>query len=269
MNIFEFDSYKKFVLARIKSMPKQGRGEMLKMAEHLRMHSTRLSHILKGEMNLTPEQSCGVCKYFGLSEVESEYFLCLVNLNRAGSQELRVMLTAQLKKMREQAKKFTFQPQNRKDLTEEQKAIFYSSWYFCVVHLATSIVGLNTIDELSKRFNIPREKMRTILDFLTTTGLCSEVDGKFQADPNISTHISAPSPLVSRHHSNWRMRAINNHENLASSDFAYTAVVSISNEDKVKLRQMTIQFVKDFLAKVTASEPVDTLACLTVDWFHI
>jgi uncharacterized protein (TIGR02147 family) len=269
MNIFDFESYKKFVLARLKSMPKQGRGELLKMAEHLRMHSTRLSHVFKGEMNLTPEQACGICKYLGLSELESEYFLLLVNLERAGSEELRVMLSAQREKLREHGKKMGFLPRNRKDLTDEQRGIFYSNWYYCAIHLVTSFPKTQSIDELSERFQMPREKMRKILDFLTSAGLCTEVDGKFQADANISTYIEGSSPFVNRHHSSWRLKAIANHENLDPSDLAYTSVVSISREDKIKLRQMTVQFIKDFLSKVAASEPSDTIACLNVDWFHI
>lgn len=77
-SIFSFDDYKDFVRNRIKTMPRQGHGEMSRIAKALRMHPTRVSHIFNGEMNLTGEQACDLAKHLGLSDLEADYFLALV-----------------------------------------------------------------------------------------------------------------------------------------------------------------------------------------------
>ena len=75
MNLFETDDYKQFVMFRVKAMPKKGRGQLLKMARHLKMHSTMVSHIFRGEKHLTPEQAFRLCEFLGLTEIEQKFFL--------------------------------------------------------------------------------------------------------------------------------------------------------------------------------------------------
>lgn len=57
--IFTFHDYNSFVKSRIKSMPRQGHGEMAKIAKALRMHPTRVSHIFNADMSLTWKRRFG------------------------------------------------------------------------------------------------------------------------------------------------------------------------------------------------------------------
>jgi uncharacterized protein (TIGR02147 family) len=268
LTVFEFEDYKKFVLKRLEAMPKKGRGEMLRIAESLRMHSTRVSHIFKGKMNLTLEQACGLAKHLGLSALESEYFLLLVNLERAGSEDLKQMLRLQGQKIRAQAKDLVNRVPREKILTEEQKAVFYSSWFYSGIRLATSIPRYDNVDALADRFQMPREKVRAVVDFLLATGLCAESDGHLQMGSK-TTHLEHSSPLVLRHHANWRLKALARHESLGDKELAYTCPVSVTLEDQIKIREMLAEFIEKFLKRVVASDPAEQLACLNIDWFGI
>ncbi len=83
MNIFEFDDYKTIIKLLIKEMPKKGYGEVRKIAQHLRIHSTLLSQILNGDRHLTMDQAYSLSAYFGLDTIETKYFLILIQKARA------------------------------------------------------------------------------------------------------------------------------------------------------------------------------------------
>ncbi len=92
MGIFEYNDYKLFVRNRIREMARAGRGQYQKMALHLRVHPTLVSQIFRGVRDLTPEQASEVAVFLELSEPESQYFLTLVQISRAGNQRLRELL---------------------------------------------------------------------------------------------------------------------------------------------------------------------------------
>jgi len=73
---------------------------------------------------------------------------------------------------------------------------------------------------------------------------------------------------VTRHHANWRLKALGRHEHLSERELAYTVPVSISKADQKVLREMLIQTIVKFQETVTASEPSEILACLNIDWIE-
>lgn len=249
-------------------MPKGGRGEFNKMAQALRMHTTRVSQIFNGDMNLTVEQAADLCRYWGLAQSEAEFFLLLVQLERAGSQEARAIYKRQIDSTRARSKDLRERVSIERALSESERAIFYSSWFYSAARLLTSIEEFQTLDAISERLQQPRDRMREVLDFLVSTGLCIEEDGRYSMGPK-TTHVEASSPLSLRHHSNWRLRAIQRQEKIGQNELTYTCPVSINRKDQAKLRELLIQTIQDFLKTVTESEPPEMVACLLIDWFEI
>jgi transcriptional regulator with XRE-family HTH domain len=72
MRIFDYTDYRSFTVDTVKAMPKSGRGELLKIAEALGIHTSTLSHVLSGIKQLTLDQACSLADYFGLNDIESE-----------------------------------------------------------------------------------------------------------------------------------------------------------------------------------------------------
>ena len=75
MKIYEYSDYKEYINAYIRELPKNGRGQFLQISKSLRVHSTLISQILKGEKHFTQEQAFAITVYFSMSELETEYFL--------------------------------------------------------------------------------------------------------------------------------------------------------------------------------------------------
>ena len=266
MRIFEFDQYKDYVLVRIKAMPQAGRGEFQKIAHALKMHTTLVSQVFRGKKDLTLEQACALADYFSLTELETEYFICLVQLERAGTDRLRRMLKRQRTVMREKGLELGQRIQPDKALTGETKAIFYSNWYYSGVWLLTSIPKYQDVESISKYFDLPEAQARRIVEFLLNAGLCAEQDGRITMVGQ-RTHLEANSPLISRHHLNWRMKAMSRFENLSPDELVFSAPMSIAVGDGPVIREALAKLIETVasIVKNTASEKV---SCLNIDWFN-
>jgi uncharacterized protein (TIGR02147 family) len=267
MGIFEFDDYKKYLKERLRQMPKSGRGEIQKIAEHLRMHSTRLSHVFQGDDHLSLEQGIGLTRYLGFNELESDYFMALLQYAKAGSEELRAHFNHKKKQLKERASQLVERlPADRK-LTESEKAIFYSNWFYSAIRLACSLPMRQNIDTLAERFSIPKDKAAAALEFLLSCGLCVEdPSGKIKAGPK-STHLDGRSPLVSRLHANWRIKAMERHPVLSDAELAFTSPMSIEEKDVAAIRENLVQMIEK-ACTYADTRKADTLYCLNVDWFR-
>lgn len=268
VSIFEFEDYKAFARRYIQAMPRKGHGEMAHIAKSLRMHTTRVSQVFNGKVELSLEQAYALCRHFGLSPLESEYFLSLVSYARAGTKELKDMQLTLLTQIRSRAKMLVHRVPRDKVLSSEQKAVFYSNWSYSAIRLAASIQDLGTIDAIAEHFEMSRERVREIMDFLLNTGLCIEEDGMFQMGAK-TTHIERSSPHVLQHHTNWRIKAMARHESMEEDEFAYTCPVSINSKDFSIIREMLSRTIQTFLKTVTASDPPEEVACLNIDWFKV
>lgn len=268
MSAFDAQNYREFLQERLKAMPKEGRGQITRIAEVLQMHPTRLSQVLHSHVNLTMEQAARLANHLGLSALETEFFLAMVQCERAGTEELKSIFRQQMKRLKEQSKELKHRVPKDIALNENQKSIFYSSWAYSAVRLACSTDSLQSIDAMAEHFNMSRDKLRAILDFLLESGLIVEEADRYKLGPQ-TTHLEKTSPLIFRHHSNWRVKAMSRHERLTESEIAYTCPVSLRAEDLLVVREMIMQLIEKFLKKVVASDPPDSLACLNIDWFKV
>src|SRR5687767_9229807 len=103
ISLFGCEDYREYVRAKIQSRPKSGRGELMRIAKCLGIHTTTLSQILRGVRQLSGEQAFALAEYFGLNEEEARYFLLLVQYDRTGNQKLRSFLKKQLEEIEARA----------------------------------------------------------------------------------------------------------------------------------------------------------------------
>lgn len=106
------------------------------------------------------------------------------------------------------------------------------------------------------------------MDFLLSAGLCVEKDGLLMPGHPM-THLEAESPFVARHHGNWRIKAMERHPVLRSSDeLAYTAPMTLSEKDVAQIRKLLADLVQRTDEIVTTS-PSEKLYCMNLDWFEV
>jgi len=268
MSLFNFQDSRPFLRDYITKLPSKGRGEVSRIAGTLGVSTTLVSQVLAGDKSFTLEQAQRLTMYLGLSGLEQDYFILLVQLERAGTADLKKYWRGKLDELKERAQKIANRVRPDKVLSEEERAVFYSTPLFSAIRLYTTVGDKGkTLDEIAERFELTRARAAELLKFLAEAGLCKVSDGHYSMGVQ-STHLEQGSPHLLKHHANWRVRAIHQSERLREDELMYTAPVSLSREDFGKLREGMVGFIKEFLKTVHAS-PAEEIACLNLDFFWI
>jgi uncharacterized protein (TIGR02147 family) len=265
MRIFDAKTFSGFLKKHLKTLPNQGRGVLRGISLATGIHSTTLSQAVKGGRPFSLEQVADICQYLGLSEFETKYALLLLQSERAGTESLREFFAKELKLVRNEALEIVHVVKRDQVLSEEENAIFYSNWYYSAMAVLSSLPGLNNSTALSARSGLSKQKTNQVISFLVKSGLCIEKNGKIEPGPN-STHLEAGSPFISRHHGNWRIKAMEKHPNLDhESEMAYSSPMSLSKQDAEQIREMIVDFVKK-VNKIRDPSPCEEAYFLNIDW---
>lgn len=267
MQIFDYTDYKKWVLKRLESLPKNGRGQLVRIAQHLNTSPPIVTQVLNQNREFTPEQAILLADYFGLTAHEKKYLILLVNYSRAGSQRYRDMLKEEIGAAQLQAHEIKSHVNQSSTLSEEAKSVLYSNWFFLAVWSLIAIEGFDSIETISTRLSLSKTKTNEALQFLLRTGLAVEEENKFKIGPTL-LHLESSSPFLPRHHQSWRLRAFQRYEEPKKNDCFYTAPVTLSRTDALELRRRILTFISE-AAKLIQPSKSEELYCLCLDWFEI
>lgn len=267
MNVFEFKSYKTYVKKRVESLPKRGRGEFRKLSLHLNVNTTVISQIFSGTRDLTPEQGLLVCQYFGMDNLETRYFVNLIQKERAGTTSFKKFIQNEINEILKEARTVKARIPKYEEISEDVKARYYSDWLYPTVRLLTALPQIDTLDDISTYLNISREKLRPIVDFLLDNGICVEKNGKL-ANGKASTHLKEDSPFINSHRRNWRTKSLARINNPDQEDLFYSLLITLSEKDRILIKEKIIELAAQTLKTATPSEP-EKLICLNLDWFEV
>lgn len=268
MTVFLYENYRKYIKNWISSQPRNGRGELSRLATVMGMHPTLLSMILNGNRDLSIEQAFDLSLHFSFTELERDYFLCLVQLERAGNKRLANMLEAKLKKLKMESQKTVNRFEHEKRLSEKEQEIFYSSWMYSGIRLFTSTVDKGvSLQEICMKFNLDRIQAKEKIDFLTSCGLVIKEKELYKMGVS-RTFLERNSVQVSRHHLNWRLKALQNLEAMTPEEMMFTSPISVSAEDFSKIREEIRDFLQKF-SKDVKDSPAEDVACLNIDFFWV
>lgn len=262
--IFEYDDYKSFVLAWVKTQERGGYGQFSRFAEALSTTSVAVSQVFKGSRNLNIEQALKLSQYLGLSDMEKRYFILLVERSRAGTTDLVEFFNKQILEIRQQSLSIKNIIEHD-ELSDADKEIFYSSWIYIATWLAADIPSLSTANKLSEKLQIPEEKIRDILHFLVHRSLLKKTARGYSLGKNV-VHLPKDSPLILRHHFNWRMKALEAVSTNQGGKVNYSAPMSLSTEAAREIQNEILKIIKK-VTKKAADSPSETLYCLNIDWF--
>jgi uncharacterized protein (TIGR02147 family) len=245
----------------------RGRGEFKKIALSLRIHTTLLSQVLSGRKTFTEAQASRICAYMGLNALETDYFIKLVQIDRAETEDLKRIYRRHLSQLSAQAKEASRRVPASRKMSERDSAIYYSSWQYSQIRLLTSIEGFQTATDISRRLSLSMSRTAEILDFLVSCRLCVEHNGRYSRTEE-NTHVEARSPLSIRHHQNWRSRSLGLMEALTPDDLAFTAPVAVSRDDVIKIRNRLLDVIAE-VAQTVKDSPSEETVYLAVDWIKI
>lgn len=264
MRVFEFDNYKEFVNRLIRTFPKRGHGQFLKISKLLGIHTTMVTHIFKGDSNLSVEQGLKLSEHFGLSELETDFFITLIHLERAANTKSRQYFERQLQVLRTRALNLSERLQVKKSLDERDQAIFYSSWFYSGIRLLCATREFGSTEAISEITGIPIKIVNQVIEFLLSTGLIKEEGGRYVVGETV-TYVNRDSPLVTRHHLNWRLKGIEQLDKISDEELVFTNSIAISQKDFLRIREEIVKFLEIY-KKIGDPSPAEEVCYLNVDW---
>ncbi len=268
-DIFDYREYKAYLRAIIAAKPKGGRGVRMALANALGATVSHISQVLGGSSHLSFEQAEGVNEYFGHTQEEANFFLLLVQFDRAGTAALRKRLEGQIQAILEKRLILKERLGVKAGLSLDDQAIFYSSWIYGAVHVMLSIEKYQSGEAISRYLGVSAKRVNEVLEFLTSIGLAIKKEkGRFEIGTT-RIHLGSDSPLISKFHTNWRMRAIASLEKETfSTDLHYSSAVTIADADINRIKALLVKTIEEVRTVIRESKE-EGAHCFSLDFFKI
>ena len=265
-SIFDYTDYKKYLKDGLKQKPKGGHGFKSAMASAIHCQSAYISRVLNGGAHFSLEQAYALNGFLGHSEEEAEFFILLVSYARAGTQPLEKFFLRKINEILNRRLILKERFKIKMKLSFEDQAKYYSSWHFAAIHILLSIPQFQTKQVIAEYLRLPSSKVSEALNFLIQSRLVIREGERFKIGKN-RIHLGSDSPLIAKHHLNWRLKAIQNIEN-EEEDLHYSSIVSISKDDLYKIKTNLIKTIEEFNDTVKKSKE-EKLQCFTLDFFSV
>lgn len=264
-SVFDYNSYKDF-LKKIIQLQKSQRGFQSKMAKFAGCQPSYLSQALIGKADLLPDHILGIAKFLTMTELETDMFLTLLQRSRATSLEYKYYLDKKIEHLRDIKNDLSERMKVKKISTDIEK-FYYTSWYWSAVHIATSVPGFQTAEELSKRLSIPLNTLALILSKLESHGLILK-KGKRWVYKEGAGHLPKESLMTELNHTHLRQRAILDVQKNQADSIHYSSVFTMKKEDSLQLNELIIKFLSES-RKISDPSMPEEVFCLNLDYFKI
>lgn len=263
---FDYDDYRKYLQDRL-PVTGSDRGQRSKLAAELKIQTAFISRVLHGDAHFSLEHAVVINRYLQHSDAEAEFFMLLLHLGRAGSAELEKYWKQKIEKILEQRQVVAERIQSKNELNAEDQMTYYSTWHFSAVHMMLMIPRFATAPVIATYLQLPLAQVRKILEFLIRIGLAREEGGAYKIGEN-RIHLGKNSPILLRHHANWRMRGMQAMDRAAEEDLFYSGPICLSESDAKKIKEMLLKFIED-AEKIIAPSTEEAVFCLGLDYFRL
>lgn len=266
VSVYETTDYKVFLRGWLGARPKGGHGEGRRIAEKLGISTTLVSQVINGDKHFTMEAASDLCDHLGLSEREADHFLLLIDYARSGSIGLKKRIEKRIEESREAAMALAERFKRSRELEPAEAAIYYSHWSYTGITNWIATRPEASVDEIAKHLRLPEAMVARVIAFLVETGILLNRGGQYEIGPK-STYTGPDSPLVVKHHQNWRIQGFNRMPYKSNKDFFFTSAMSLSEEVAERIRAELPDFVEKIHSLVGPS-PSEVVRCLNIDWFE-
>ncbi len=264
LNIYNYTDYKPYIVATLKL---RGHGAKKAFAEAAEIQESFFSQVLHAKADLSLEQADKANKFFGHTNDESHFFLILVQRSRAGTVSLKNYFNKLIQEILEKKKNLKEQVKAKSNVSDEHRERFYSSWQFAAVQIATSVKEFQTIKAIAQKLGIGEKRVAEILEFLLSAGLVVRKNDHFDMGTQ-STHLGKDSPLVFKHHANWRLQTLKKLEEQNDENFHYSTVMSLSPEAVEQIKNLLVKTVKGSNEAMESSKE-ELLYGLGMDFYEL
>lgn len=263
-NLFTFSDYRTYIKARIKTGPARGQGRLAAAAG---CTPSYLSQVLNTQVQLTPDHAARLTAFWRFDEVETDYFLALVELERCASAELRQILTRRMTTIQKSRQRVTRRVEAKDEIPLARQVGYFAHPMTAAIHLATRIPTLRSTRAIAERFGLPEDLVASTLDSLKTLGLVRGGSQQWQA-VDVNFHLPDTSPVTVVNHANWRHQAVQRMHTGQRDGVHYTALYTLARGDIAKLREEILELIERS-RRVVLSAKDETLTCFQCDFWEL
>lgn len=243
------------------------RGMRSKLAKYLNCQTGYISQVLTGNTNFSLEHAIQVNRFLSHSEEEADFFMLLVEYERAGSDELRDFYQLKIKKILKSRNEIKNRIKVNSNITVSDFVEYYSHWYYSAVHVLVSIPEFQTKTAISSKLNLNSYQLNKALEFLCAKELINQ-DGDQFTIGKARIHLDNKSPMIFKHHTNWRMEAIKTLESNDPTDLHYSSVITLSVKDVQKIKKTLLKMLED-IEPILLPSPEEEIYSLCLDFFAV
>jgi uncharacterized protein (TIGR02147 family) len=266
--IFDYSDYRNYLLEWIEAKPACGRGQRAALAQFIRGPVSHVSQVLKGVSNLSLEQAEEVNEFLGHTNEQSDFFLLLVQLGRAGTPKLKRRLQSLIQRAREKRLILKDRLGVKSELSVEDEARFYSSWHCAAVHILATIPQYQSKEAMAEQLGLSLKKITEIVEFLQSLGLFNYEKGRYKVGTR-HIHLGSDSAMIAKHHINWRLKAMQNIQDQGETEnLHYSSVVSISHNDVTEIKSLLVKAIENAKAMIRKSKE-EELHSFCLDFFKV
>jgi uncharacterized protein (TIGR02147 family) len=266
MDVFAYTNYQKYLQALTSGA--KATKSVSELAELSGVQRSYFSNVLAGRANLNTDQGFRLSQGLHHNEAEQEYFLALIEYERASSTAYRVHLKAKLTASQTKNRSLT------EKLTRETPPVdasvlleYFSAWEYVAIHTLVSIPKFQTLEEISNALGLTIPYTETIIHKLEQWGLVRKVQGRYRWQAG-NMHIPHDSPAILLYHREWREKALENARRVREKEVHFTSVYSVSEDDFEEMRTQILEFIKQYSQKAGESKE-QNLVVMNLDHFKL
>jgi uncharacterized protein (TIGR02147 family) len=265
--IENFEQYAVYLNHWIRSQEKKGFGLRKKIADMLGVKTSYISQVLSGAVVLKEEYALPINALFQHTELEGDYFIALVSVDRATNHQMKQYYKKKAREIRERLKELV----QATDLTKiiDHEALFeeyYSSWIYTAVHALSGVIGIDS-EILKQKLQISDGTATKVLKYLAKMELIVQ-EGQYFRHSGLGLHLPKENKWVNRHHINWKIKTAETLNRGESRGLHYTSVATMSSKEMELVKQIiyaTIQEIRHHIAKAKDEE----VYCYSIDFYPV
>lgn len=268
-SIFTAKNYKEFLNQQLEQASQTTKGAKSALAAAMACQTSYLSQVLHGEAHLSLEQAEKLAAHFGLNANETEFLYLLIQHDRAGTLGLRQHFSRKMDQIHRDRLSLKNRVQPNEEISKEDQSTYYSSWIYATIHVLLTIPEFRTPQEIAKKLKLSYEITRNALEFLVSSGLVVKKKNEFHPSKK-RMHIGHDSSMVIRHHTNWRLHALQSLESKPHTitDLHYSSVVSISKTDASRIHEKLLREIQN-AKNVIKDSPEEELFAFHLDFYEL
>lgn len=264
--IYSFKNYKDFIKEYLSENKKISRKVI---SEKLNCQASFISQVLNNDLNFSIEQAFKLTESFNLNKSESDFFILLVNFERAGTQDLKEYYKQKMDEFIVEERSIANKINLKTDLNEEFYNEYFGSWHYAAIHVfLMSDKSSYGISEIALRFGISNDLAEKVILFLEDYGLVEAKNYNYFATVK-RIHLDKSSHLITQHHKNWRLKAVDScFDTSNKSNTHYSSIITIKKADKEIINNIIFKSLKEIEDVIDDSE-AESLSVLNIDFFDI